>query len=229
MAAVTSRRVTLSRDRQIFPRNRNKLTIAAVAGTLTVATAASAAAIAWPSGPASGATGPAGAAFTTLNHANHAGHTNHVNHQNQSAGRRADRQPTVQEAKLAVARFRIAAQHRAVLTADRTASGPATAAASGTPESIAKSMLASFGWSSSQFSCLEPLWAHESGWNATATNPSTGAYGIPQAEPGSKMASAGPDWKSDAATQIKWGLGYIKDTYGSPCGAESHEQADGWY
>jgi hypothetical protein len=104
-----------------------------------------------------------------------------------------------------------------------------TPAGSGSPESIAKSMLASFGWSPSQFSCLEPLWAHESGWDVTATNPSTGAYGIPQADPGSKMASAGPDWKSDAATQIKWGLTYIKDTYGSPCGAESHEQADGWY
>jgi hypothetical protein len=207
----------LSRDRQIFTRNRNKLTIAAVAGTLTVATAASAAAVAWPSGSASGATG---SAFATLNHSNH---------QYQPADRRADHQPTVQDAKLAVARFRVAAEHRATLTAGRTASGPATPAASGTPQSIAKSMLASFGWSSSQFSCLEPLWAHESGWNPAATNPSTGAYGIPQAEPGSKMASAGPDWKSDPATQIKWGLGYIKDTYGSPCGAESHEQADGWY
>jgi hypothetical protein len=210
----------LSRDRQIFTRKRNKLTIAAVAGTLTVATAASAAAVAWPSGSASGATGSAGAAFATLNHSNH---------RYQPADRRADHQPTVQDAKLAVARFRVAAEHRATLTAGRTASGPATPAASGTPQSIAKSMLASFGWSSSQFSCLEPLWAHESGWNPAATNPSTGAYGIPQAEPGSKMASAGPDWKSDPATQIKWGLGYIKDTYGSPCGAESHEQADGWY
>ena len=90
-------------------------------------------------------------------------------------------------------------------------------------------MLKSFGWPSSQFSCLDPLWAHESGWSVTASNPSTGAYGIPQAVPGSKMASAGPDWSSSAATQIKWGLGYIKDTYGSPCAAWRHEQADGWY
>jgi hypothetical protein len=90
-------------------------------------------------------------------------------------------------------------------------------------------MLKSFGWSSSQFSCLEPLWEHESGWNPSAANPSTGAYGIPQASPGSKMASAGPDWKTNASTQIKWGLGYIKGTYGSPCAAWSHEQADGWY
>ena len=61
-----------------------------------------------------------------------------------------------------------------------------------------------------------------------ASNPS-GAYGIPQALPGSKMASAGPDWQSNPATQIRWGLGYIKGLYGSPCGAWAHEEADGWY
>jgi hypothetical protein len=90
-------------------------------------------------------------------------------------------------------------------------------------------MLGSFGWSSSQMSCLQPLWAGESGWSVTASNPSTGAYGIPQAMPGSKMASAGPDWQTNAATQIRWGLGYIKSTYGSPCAAWSHEQSAGWY
>jgi hypothetical protein len=90
-------------------------------------------------------------------------------------------------------------------------------------------MLKTFGWSPSQFSCLEPLWEHESGWSVSAANPSTGAYGIPQAEPGNKMASVGPDWKTNASTQIKWGLGYIKTTYGSPCAAWRHEQADGWY
>ena len=90
-------------------------------------------------------------------------------------------------------------------------------------------MLGSYGWSSSQFGCLVSLWNLESGWNVSASNPSSGAYGIPQALPGSKMASAGPDWQSNAATQIRWGLGYIKSIYGSPCGAWSHEQADGWY
>ena len=90
-------------------------------------------------------------------------------------------------------------------------------------------MLGSFGWSSSQFSCLDPLWAHESGWSVTAANPGSGAYGIPQALPGSRMASAGPDWQTNAATQIKWGLEYIKGTYGSPCAAWAHEQATGWY
>ena len=101
-------------------------------------------------------------------------------------------------------------------------------AASGSPQQIAEAMLGSFGWSSSQFSCLDPLWAHESGWSVTAANPD-GAYGIPQALPGSKMASAGPDWQTDAATQIRWGLEYIQGTYGSPCAAWAHEQATGWY
>ena len=101
-------------------------------------------------------------------------------------------------------------------------------ARSGSPKQIAEAMLGSFGWSSSQFSCLDPLWAHESGWSVTAENPS-GAYGIPQALPGAKMASAGPDWQTSAATQIKWGLEYIKDTYGSPCAAWAHEEATGWY
>ncbi len=104
----------------------------------------------------------------------------------------------------------------------------ASPAASGSPEQIAESMLRSFGWSSGQFSCLYPLWEHESGWSVTAANPD-GAYGIPQALPGAKMASAGPDWQTNAATQIRWGLEYIRSMYGSPCGAWGHEQATGWY
>jgi hypothetical protein len=99
---------------------------------------------------------------------------------------------------------------------------------SGNPQQIASALLGSFGWSSSEFGCLVSLWNLESGWNVYASNPS-GAYGIPQALPGWKMASAGPDWQSNAATQIRWGLGYIKSLYGSPCGAWSHEQASGWY
>ena len=102
-------------------------------------------------------------------------------------------------------------------------------AASGSPQQIAEAMLGSFGWSSSQFSCLDPLWAHESGWSVSAYNAGSGAFGIPQALPGSRMASAGPDWQTDAATQIRWGLEYIKGTYGSPCGAWAHEEATGWY
>jgi hypothetical protein len=99
---------------------------------------------------------------------------------------------------------------------------------SGSAQQIALGMLGSYGWSSGQFSCLVSLWNRESGWNVTASNGS-GAYGIPQALPADKMASAGPDWQTDAATQIRWGLGYIKGLYGSPCGAWAHEEADGWY
>lgn len=80
-----------------------------------------------------------------------------------------------------------------------------------------------------QFSCLLPLWNAESGWNPYAENPSSGAYGIPQALPGSKMASAGADWQTDPDTQVRWGIAYIDGTYGSPCGAWAHEQAAGWY
>lgn len=94
---------------------------------------------------------------------------------------------------------------------------------------IAKSLLSSYGASGKgQFSCLVSLWNRESHWNTHAANPS-GAYGIPQALPGSKMASAGPDWRNNATTQIKWGLGYIKGRYSTPCGAWSHSQSSGWY
>ena len=100
---------------------------------------------------------------------------------------------------------------------------------SGSPQQVAEQMLGQFGWSGSQFSCLQPLWERESGWDVTAENPSSGAYGIPQALSGSSMASSGPDWQTDAATQIRWGLTYIQGRYGSPCGAWAHEEAEGWY
>ncbi|MFD0773575.1 lytic transglycosylase domain-containing protein [Streptomonospora algeriensis] len=102
-------------------------------------------------------------------------------------------------------------------------------APTGDPKSIARSMLSDYGWASEQFSCLEPLWEKESGWDHTARNPSSGAYGIPQSLPGSKMSSAGSDWQTNPATQIEWGLGYIEDRYGSPCEAWNHSQANGWY
>ncbi|HLU96195.1 MAG TPA: lytic transglycosylase domain-containing protein [Thermobifida alba] len=99
----------------------------------------------------------------------------------------------------------------------------------GDPRGIAQAMLADYGWSADQFSCLDSLWQRESNWNHLAQNPSSGAYGIPQALPGSKMASAGADWQTNPATQIKWGLGYIQDRYGSPCAAWEHSQSVGWY
>ena len=201
---------------QTITRKRNKLTIAAAAGTLTVATAASAAAASWPSGsPAS----PAGTAFSAVT---------------ARSGQAVPARHAAQE-YLAAWHVKFATEHQALtILAHRQAhqahqAASSAPAASGSARWIAKRMLASFGWSTSQFSCLEPLWAGESGWNVTASNPSTGAYGIPQALPASKMASTGPDWRTSAVTQIRWGLTYIKGTYGSPCAAWSHAQADGWY
>ncbi len=112
-------------------------------------------------------------------------------------------------------------------------SGPATTSSveisDGDPRGIAKVLMGQFGFGADQFGCLDSLWTRESNWNPAAHNASSGAHGIPQALPGSKMASAGPNWSSDPATQIKWGLGYIQDRYGSPCGAWAHSESHGWY
>ncbi|GBQ04186.1 hypothetical protein SSP531S_56780 [Streptomyces spongiicola] len=80
-----------------------------------------------------------------------------------------------------------------------------------------------------QFQCFDKIVSKESNWNPTATNASSGAYGLVQALPGGKMASAGADWKTNPETQIKWGLDYMKERYGSPCGAWSFWQANHWY
>lgn len=98
-----------------------------------------------------------------------------------------------------------------------------------TPRTYARGQLARYGWNSAQWPCLDSLWTRESNWNPRAANPSSSAYGIPQALPGSKMASAGPDWRTNDQTQITWGLRYIADRYGSPCSAWSHSQQYGWY
>lgn len=94
---------------------------------------------------------------------------------------------------------------------------------------IGCTLLLDAGFSIDQMSCLDPLWDHESGWNELAQNPSSGAYGIPQALPGDKMASHGGDWQTNPATQIAWGLDYIEGRYGSPCGAWEFWQANNWY
>ncbi len=98
----------------------------------------------------------------------------------------------------------------------------------GSAQAIALGILTAEGMGADQYSCLVSLWNRESHWNVTAQNPD-GAYGIPQALPGSKMGSAGPDWQTNATTQINWGLGYIAGRYGTPCGAWAHSQATGWY
>lgn len=97
------------------------------------------------------------------------------------------------------------------------------------PRGIARALLSEFGFGQDQFDCLDALWTRESGWRVNADNPYSSAYGIPQALPGSKMASAGADWAYNPETQIRWGLGYIADRYGSPCGAWGYSQGHGWY
>lgn len=97
------------------------------------------------------------------------------------------------------------------------------------PKTIARALLSDFGFGADQFSCLDSLWTKESNWRVDADNPSSSAYGIPQALPGSKMSSAGADWSYNPVTQIKWGLGYIADRYGSPCSAWGHSQSNNWY
>jgi hypothetical protein len=241
----------LSRHRSLL-KKPSKLTMAIVAGGLCVtAAASSAAAVTWPAGAAPsaakatayfrGATGvtvadpPRSAEQLPVAKTAVAARVHLI------AVAQAKRAAAARKAAARKAAAARAAAHRAaVIAAQRPAqqvrpapkAPPAPPAppvqTSGSAQQIAMSMLGSYGWPSSQFSCLGPLWARESGWSVTAANPD-GAYGIPQALPGSKMASAGPDWQTSAATQIRWGLGYIKSLYGSPCGAWSHEEATGWY
>jgi hypothetical protein len=97
------------------------------------------------------------------------------------------------------------------------------------PKALARALMPKYGLSPSEFDCLDNIWSQESGWNIHADNPSSSAYGIPQALPGSKMASAGPDWANNPETQIRWGLGYIQSRYGSACAAWSYKQGAGWY
>jgi hypothetical protein len=99
----------------------------------------------------------------------------------------------------------------------------------GPAQAIAWEMLQARGQGAEQFDCLVALWNRESHWNVYAMNSSSGAYGIPQALPGDKMASAGSDWATNPATQITWGLGYIEGRYGTPCGAWEHSESAGWY
>ena len=99
----------------------------------------------------------------------------------------------------------------------------------GTARAIGLEMVLARGWDQQEFACLDSLWTKESNWRVNAANTSSGAYGIPQALPGSKMASAGADWQTNPATQIAWGLSYIAGRYSTPCGAWSFFQARNWY
>ncbi|WP_246491450.1 lytic transglycosylase domain-containing protein [Actinomadura alba] len=124
---------------------------------------------------------------------------------------------------------KIRAQQRA--RARASASAAALAKLDTSParnKAIGKQMNALKGWARC-WPSLETMWTRESGWNERADNPTSDAYGIPQSLPGSKMASAGSDWQTNAATQIAWGLGYIKARYGDPCKAWGFWQANHWY
>jgi hypothetical protein len=94
---------------------------------------------------------------------------------------------------------------------------------------IGCALLLEAGFGLDQMPCLEKLWTKESGWNELSQNRSSGAYGIPQALPGSKMAVYGEDWQTNPVPQIKWGLNYISNRYGDPCGAWSFFQSKNWY
>ncbi|MEU7277463.1 transglycosylase SLT domain-containing protein [Streptomyces sp. NPDC045431] len=126
---------------------------------------------------------------------------------------------------------RFSARHKSVaagaavlLGATGAVLGTTAPASAASAQDIAKKMVPA-----GQYQCFSKIVEHESGWNPSATNASSGAYGLVQALPGSKMASAGADWKTNPATQIEWGLDYMNDRYGSPCGAWNFWQANHWY
>ena len=96
-------------------------------------------------------------------------------------------------------------------------------------QAYAASKLSSHGWAADQMQCLKKLWTKESEWRTTATNPSSGAYGVVQSLPAEKMASAGADYRTNYRTQIIWGLDYIEERYGSPCAALNFHYANNWY
>lgn len=141
----------------------------------------------------------------------------------QASDAKASVQAAASEADQAAADAAAAAEAAA---AEALAAGNTVAGAKATAQALGASK---YGWGDDQFSCLVSLWQKESGWNYQAENASSGAAGIPQALPGSKMASAGSDWETNATTQVTWGLDYIKRGYGTPCAAWSHSQSVNWY
>jgi hypothetical protein len=126
-------------------------------------------------------------------------------------------------------RLRAAAAAAGSSGADSSAPPPGVIVNTAAAKAYAAEAVTRYGWGSGEFQCLVLLWTRESSWRADAYNASSGAYGIPQALPGSKMAVAGADWRTNAATQIDWGLSYISARYGSPCGAWAHSERYNWY
>lgn len=142
----------------------------------------------------------------------------------QEAARAAARE--AEESKAAAERAEKARQEKRKRAEKRkaTQSRPTYSAPSGNIKTYAAGLVGA-----GQFQCLDLLWIRESNWNHLAQNPSSGAYGIPQSLPGSKMASAGSDWQTNPYTQVRWGVSYIKSRYGTPCNAWAHSQKMGWY
>jgi hypothetical protein len=133
------------------------------------------------------------------------------------------------DAEAAAAAQAAAAEQAAAEAAEaarKLAAGNTVAGAKATATSLASS---EYGWGADQFQCLDNLWTKESGWDYQAVNANGGATGIPQALPGSKMATVGSDWRTNATTQITWGLQYISSAYGTPCAAWGHSQANNFY
>lgn len=143
----------------------------------------------------------------------------------EEAARRAAEEAAAAAARAAEEAARAAQQAPPVVLASPTGDNSPGAAQAAARDIMA----AQYGWGEGEFACLVALWNKESGWNVSAYNRSSGATGIPQALPGSKMASAGADWATNAVTQVRWGLGYIAGRYGSPCNAWGHSQTVGWY
>ena len=118
---------------------------------------------------------------------------------------------------------------RGVMTASLPEIGEDADPEPGSAKAYAKEQVEARGWSDRDYVCLVKLWNRESKWNYKAHNGSSGAYGIPQALPGRKMASAGADWRTNPETQIDWGLSYIAGRSSTPCGAWASSQSRGWY
>ncbi len=218
MSIAPDRRFILSLTRTP---NRKSTTVKAAltaAGTAVATAAVTAAALA-TAGPAAGSLsglGSAGAQATAANAPT-------VTHEAGPASAAVTPTPAITGAHLTIV-IRRGSTARPAVRLDAAAASAARAA-----RQTARKMLGHFGWGGRQFSPLDKLWNRESSWNKYAYNPSSGAYGIPQAVPGSKMASAGKHWRTNATTQIRWGLRYIKSRYGYPRRAWQHELAYGWY
>ncbi len=141
----------------------------------------------------------------------------------------AARAAAVQKAKAAaLAKERKADAQKAARAAERK---QIVANAQSDPKSAARMVMSEYGFGQGQWSCLNQLWNGESGWDYRAANSSSGAYGIPQSLPGRKMATMGSDWRTNPVTQIRWGLNYIKKSYGSPCSAlnQWNSRSPHWY